>query len=167
MARVVPGDYSGLCERSWSKMTKTKDRSGRPLLKKSPTVGARIIEGLEEALAWSKGEEVPVRVTHVQVPDVDVLKVRRRMGLSPTQFALKFGFPPRHAPELGTGTRSSRYANPSAVGRDRKASGECRGRFERLTMSGRLWPILWLPPAATGCYSLCSPTGWIWRTVLK
>jgi putative transcriptional regulator len=30
----------------------------------------------------------------VQVPDVDISKVRRRMGLSQTQFALKFGFPP-------------------------------------------------------------------------
>ena len=75
-------------------MTKTKNRSDRPVVKKSPTVGERIIEGLEEALAWSKGEELPVRVTQVQVPDVDVSKVRRRMGLSQTQFALKFGFPP-------------------------------------------------------------------------
>ena len=30
----------------------------------------------------------------MQVPDVDVSKVRRGMGLSHTQFALKFGFPP-------------------------------------------------------------------------
>ncbi|MGI8961447.1 MAG: helix-turn-helix domain-containing protein [Bryobacteraceae bacterium] len=63
-------------------------------VKKTPAVGERIIEGLEEAIAWSKGENIPVRVTHVRVPDVDVSKVRRRMGLSQTQFALKFGFPP-------------------------------------------------------------------------
>lgn len=75
-------------------MTKAKNRSGRPVAKRSPTVGKRIIEGLEEALAWSKGEGVPVRVTQVQVPEVDVSAVRRRMGLSQTQFALKFGFPP-------------------------------------------------------------------------
>jgi putative transcriptional regulator len=75
-------------------MTKTKNRAGRSVGKKAPTVGERIIEGLEEALAWSKGEELPVRVTHVQVPDVNVSEVRRRMGLSQTQFALKFGFPP-------------------------------------------------------------------------
>lgn len=61
---------------------------------KNPSVGARIIHGLEEALAWSKGEDVPVRVTHVQVPEVDVAKVRRKMGLSQTEFASKFGFPP-------------------------------------------------------------------------
>ncbi|MEP6717175.1 MAG: helix-turn-helix domain-containing protein [Terriglobia bacterium] len=75
-------------------MTKAKDRSGRPVAKKLPTVGKRIMEGLEEALAWSKGEGVPVRVTQVQVPEVDVSAVRLRMGLSQTQFALKFGFSP-------------------------------------------------------------------------
>ncbi len=66
----------------------------RNKMKKIPTVGKRIMEGLEEAIAWSKGNDVPVRVTQVQVPDVDVSKVRRQMGLSQTQFALKFGFPP-------------------------------------------------------------------------
>ena len=75
-------------------MTKAKKWSGRAGGKKIPTVGERIIEGLEEAIAWSKGGDVPVRVTHVQVPDVDISKVRRQMGLSQTQFALKFGFPP-------------------------------------------------------------------------
>ena len=75
-------------------MKTTKKQSGRPVGKKSPTVGQRIIQGLEEALAWSKGEDVPVRVTHVQVPEVNVANVRRKMGLSQTAFALKFGFPP-------------------------------------------------------------------------
>jgi putative transcriptional regulator len=75
-------------------MTKPKKRPGRTGGKKAPRVGERIIEGLEEAIAWSKGDDVPVRVTHVQVPDVDICKVRRQMGLSQTQFALKFGFPP-------------------------------------------------------------------------
>lgn len=74
-------------------MKSTKPIS-RAVAKKKPTVGGRIIEGLEEAIAWSKGERVPVRVTHVHVPEVDVSKVRRKMGLSQTQFALKFGFPP-------------------------------------------------------------------------
>jgi len=67
------------------------DRTGRS---KKPTVGARIIEGLEQAVAWSRGEDVPVRVTLVHVPEIDVRAVRRRMGLSQTQFATKFGFPP-------------------------------------------------------------------------
>ena len=75
-------------------MTNTKKRAGRLVARKAPTVGERIINGLEEALAWSKGEDLPVRVTKVQVPDIDVSKVRRQMGLSQTQFALKFGFSP-------------------------------------------------------------------------
>jgi putative transcriptional regulator len=75
-------------------MTKAKKRVVRAGGKKTPTVGERIIDGLEEAIAWSKGDEVPVRVTHVQIPDVDVSKVRREMGLSQAQFALKFGFSP-------------------------------------------------------------------------
>jgi putative transcriptional regulator len=61
---------------------------------KGPTVGQRIIEGLEEAIAWSKGKEVPVRVSKVEVSDIDVAQVRQRMGLSQTQFAAKFGLPP-------------------------------------------------------------------------
>lgn len=62
--------------------------------KQKPTVGARIIEGLEQAVAWSRGQNNQVRVSVVQIPDIDVRKVRQRMGLSQTQFATKFGFPP-------------------------------------------------------------------------
>ncbi len=62
--------------------------------RKRPTVGERIIEGLEQAVAWTRGENDRVRVTLVQVPEVDVRQVRQRMGLSQAQFATKFGFPP-------------------------------------------------------------------------
>ena len=62
--------------------------------KKRPTVGERIIEGLEQAVKWTRGENDRVRVTLVHVPEVDVRKVRRKMRLSQAQFALKFGFPP-------------------------------------------------------------------------
>jgi putative transcriptional regulator len=62
--------------------------------KKQPTVGERIIEGLEQAVAWSRGEDVPAQVTLVRIPEIDVKEVRRQMGLSQTEFATKFGFPP-------------------------------------------------------------------------
>jgi putative transcriptional regulator len=62
--------------------------------KKRPTVGARIIEGLEQAIAWTRGENDNVRVTLVRVPDVNVRQVRTNMGLSQAEFATKFGFPP-------------------------------------------------------------------------
>ena len=58
------------------------------------TVGESIIQGLKEAIAWTKGENDNVRVTLVHAPKVDVRKVRLKMGLSQSQFATKFGFPP-------------------------------------------------------------------------
>ena len=60
-------------------MKRTKPTNSA-VVEKIPTVGARSIEGLEEAIAWSKGEAITVRVSHVQVPNVDVWKVRRQMG---------------------------------------------------------------------------------------
>ena len=76
---------------------KTKTKAKKPIgrgVRKRPTVGERIIEGLEQAVAWTRGENHRVRVTLVQVPEVDVRHVRQRMGLSQVQFATKFGFPP-------------------------------------------------------------------------
>ena len=58
-----------------------------------PTVGKRIVEGLEQAVAWTRGEDDRARVTLVQVPEIDVREVRQTMGLSQAQFATKFGFP--------------------------------------------------------------------------
>jgi putative transcriptional regulator len=75
-------------------MTKIERGAGKVKSKKKTRVGERIIEGLEEAIAWSKGAETGSRITRVQVPDVDMCEVRQRMGLSQTQFAAKFGFPP-------------------------------------------------------------------------
>ncbi len=62
--------------------------------RKRQTVGESIIQGMKEATAWSRGENDNVRVTVVHVPQVDVRKMRLKMGLSQAQFAAKFGFPP-------------------------------------------------------------------------
>ncbi len=75
------------------KSKRAGDRRAKQTRKQAVTVGQRVIEGLEEAIAWSRGENGQVRVTRVGVPKVDVRKVRRQMGLSQTQFATKFGFP--------------------------------------------------------------------------
>lgn len=45
-------------------------------------------------MAWTRGGNDRVRVTLVQVPEIDVREVRRKMGLSQAQFATKFGLPP-------------------------------------------------------------------------
>jgi putative transcriptional regulator len=65
-----------------------------PTARQRPRVGARIVEGLEQAIAWTRGENEDVQVTLVQAPEVDVREVRTKMGLSQAQFATKFGFPP-------------------------------------------------------------------------
>jgi putative transcriptional regulator len=74
----------------------SKPKSGKaaPRSRKSQTVGESIIKGLEQAIAWTRGENDDVQVTLVHVPEVDVRKVRTKMGLSQAQFATKFGFPP-------------------------------------------------------------------------
>src|SRR5579862_1413648 len=77
--------------------TKTKrpaKKTAKRVPKKQSTVGASIIKGLAQAIAWTRGEDDDVRVTLVHVPQVDVREVRTKMGLSQTQFATKFGFPP-------------------------------------------------------------------------
>jgi putative transcriptional regulator len=74
--------------------TKRPAQSAMAPAKKRSTVGESIIKGLEDAIAWTRGENNNVRVTLVQVPEVDVREVRTKMGLSQAQFATKFGFPP-------------------------------------------------------------------------
>ena len=75
--------------------TKTSKRPGTVAgAPKRQTVGESIIEGLKQAVAWTRGENDNVRVTMVHVPDVDVREVRAQMGLSQAQFAMRFGLPP-------------------------------------------------------------------------
>src|ERR1041384_724336 len=71
---------------------KNRTKQKRSAAKRS--VGQEIITSLKEAIAWAGGEDVPVKVTAVRVPAVDVRAVRRRLGLSQSEFAAKFGFQP-------------------------------------------------------------------------
>lgn len=71
-----------------------KKGAKKPTGKARPTVGERILESLEQAIAWTRGQNDRVRVTLVQVPNVNVRAVRRRMGLSQAEFATRFGLPP-------------------------------------------------------------------------
>jgi putative transcriptional regulator len=75
--------------------TKTKRGEKKPSrASKHPSVGERVIAGLQQAIAWTKGSSDRVRVTVVQAPVIDVRGVRLGMGLSQARFATKFGFPP-------------------------------------------------------------------------
>lgn len=56
--------------------------------------GQSIVAALNEAIAWSRGDPVAVRETTVQVPHVDVQLLRKKLRLSQSEFAAKFGFAP-------------------------------------------------------------------------
>jgi putative transcriptional regulator len=71
---------------------KSRTKTKRTTAKRS--VGKEIITSLKEAIAWAGGENIPVRVTAIQIPTVDVRAVRRRLGLSQSEFAARFGFQP-------------------------------------------------------------------------
>jgi len=65
--------------------------SRRKLAKESP-LGVKLLRSAQQARDWVKGKPGPVRVTYVPVPQVDVRKLRSKIGLSQTQFAARFGF---------------------------------------------------------------------------
>lgn len=66
-----------------------KTKSSRP---KTPSVGSEIIEGLQNAVAFAKGESSKGRVHRVIVPPrIDVKRVRRKLGMSQSDFAARFG----------------------------------------------------------------------------
>ena len=72
-------------------MRKSKTASRR----KAASVGSQIIQGLQNAVAYAKGQNRKVRVHPVRVPGtVNVRKVRRRLGMSQGEFAAQFGIKP-------------------------------------------------------------------------
>ena len=53
--------------------------------------GKRIVEGMKEALAISRGE-LPYSTYNIHVPEsIDVKAIREKMGLSQSSFANQFG----------------------------------------------------------------------------
>lgn len=56
--------------------------------------GEGLIRSVQQAAAYLRGENVPVRVTTVLVPEVDVKAIREKRKLSQTEFAARYGFSP-------------------------------------------------------------------------
>src|ERR1039458_10474678 len=87
----------------------------KPLADKHSAAGRRLIKSVKQAVAWANGEDVPVRVTMVSVERasaVDVRSVRRKLGLSQTQFAARFGFTPATVKNWEQGrTRSEEHTS--------------------------------------------------------
>ncbi|WP_185982638.1 NadS family protein [Aureimonas mangrovi] len=56
--------------------------------------GAKIIDGLNDALAYAREEKTAARVRNVRVPDsIDVKAVRDKLRMSQSEFAMQFGIP--------------------------------------------------------------------------
>ena len=68
--------------------------AGRKRTQGKQTAGQEILASLSEAVRWARSEKVSVRITTVHVPEVNVRQVRRRLKLSQSQFAARFGFAP-------------------------------------------------------------------------
>lgn len=55
-------------------------------------LGDKLLRSAKQARDWVNGKPSQARVTYVPVPEVNVRKLRAKMGLSQTQFAARFGF---------------------------------------------------------------------------
>ncbi len=95
---------------------------------KGSTIGASILKGLEQAVAWTRGENENARVTLVHVPEVHVRKVRTQMGLSQGQFGDEVRFSTSHVAQLGTGPRAPGRADSGPARPHRQAPRGRRGR---------------------------------------
>lgn len=53
----------------------------------------KIVEGLQEAISYATGDRTTGKAVRFKVPEsVDVKSVREKLGLSQSEFALRFGF---------------------------------------------------------------------------
>lgn len=76
-------------------MPKTSKNARKQTRRGDGSVGSEIIRGLQNAIAYSKGQNRKVRVHSVRVPElVNVRTVRRRIGMSQGEFAAQFGINP-------------------------------------------------------------------------
>jgi len=70
---------------------------------KKKSLGEDLIEGVRSGIAHLKGE-ITLRERRYEIPDrVDVKQVREALGLSQTQFAMRYGFNPRTLQEWEQG----------------------------------------------------------------
>ena len=55
----------------------------------------KIMAGLEDALAYAEGDATRATVHQIEIHEVDVAALRKRLGLSQDRFAVTFGFSPK------------------------------------------------------------------------
>ena len=55
------------------------------------TLGDELIQSMQEALAYARGDKVAARVKKVEKPRVQVKRIRRKVGLTQATFATVLG----------------------------------------------------------------------------
>ncbi|MBW6504349.1 helix-turn-helix domain-containing protein [bacterium] len=55
----------------------------------------KIMDGLKDSIAFAEGDRTRGVVRKVDLEDVDIAALRRRLGLSQSRFAAIFGFSPK------------------------------------------------------------------------
>ena len=75
-------------------MATQKKTARREAAKGTPASGRRLVQALNEAVAFMKGDETAGRVVYPRPPKIDVAAVRAKTGLSQTEFARKFMLAP-------------------------------------------------------------------------
>ena len=98
---------------------RTKKAASRTPRKRS-TVGASIIKGLEQAIAWSRGENNNVRVTLVHVK-CGRTRGSDEDGTQPGAVRDQVRLPAGHVAELGTGPVAPGCTNAGVARCDREA----------------------------------------------
>jgi putative transcriptional regulator len=59
-------------------------------------IGNEIIQGMEEAIEYIRGNQGSAKVHKVEIPnEIDVREIREQLNLSRKEFAESFGFSPR------------------------------------------------------------------------
>lgn len=54
--------------------------------------GHKILDGLDDIIAWTEGDESAARIVHWEAPtSIDVRAVRSKLNMSQRQFAARFG----------------------------------------------------------------------------
>ena len=78
--------------------------------KKHSALGKRLIASAKEMVAHAKGE-LKLDIYEVKIPpQVDVIAIRKRLGLSQAGFARRFGFSPRAVQDWEQGRRKPESA---------------------------------------------------------
>lgn len=101
----------------------------KPSAKKttSPALGQSILRGIRQAVAFEAGQlDEAVEVFHVPA-EVDVRRIRRRCGLSQSEFASRYGFNRRSLQDWEQGRRmpdSAARAYLMVISKNRRAVDE-------------------------------------------